>query len=65
MPANVDFVHELEKEDSIPEAAIGTKNLEVIKALSDISKHPWSADFIKSKGEGVVVLLHGKYFFNL
>ncbi|KAK2758235.1 hypothetical protein FQN54_004079 [Arachnomyces sp. PD_36] len=59
---NVDSIYELDKPDKVPEANIGAENFKIIKALSDRqinSKVPWSADFIKNKGEGVAVLLHG------
>ncbi|PLN86914.1 P-loop containing nucleoside triphosphate hydrolase protein [Aspergillus taichungensis] len=45
-----------------PDADINPENLRIIKSLAERqinSKIPWSADFIKKKGEGVVVLLHG------
>jgi hypothetical protein len=60
---NVDLISELEEVAKIPDAIIGADNLKMINALSDRqikSKVPWSADYIKNKGEGVVVLLHGK-----
>ncbi|GCB17690.1 ATPase family AAA domain-containing protein 3B [Aspergillus awamori] len=59
---NVDYAEQLEKAATIPDANIKPENLEIIKALSDRqikTQNPWSADFIKDKGEGVVVLLHG------
>ncbi|GFF22121.1 ATPase family AAA domain-containing protein 3B [Aspergillus udagawae] len=61
-PVNIDWVTEMDKPDTIPDANTNPENLDIIKALSDRqikTKFPWSADFIKDKGEGVVVLLHG------
>mgnify|MGYP007046765664 CR=1 FL=1 len=60
---NVDYAEQLEKAATIPDANIKPENPEIIKALSDRqikTQNPWSADFIKDKGEGVVVLLHGQ-----
>jgi hypothetical protein len=60
---NIDWVTEMDKPDTIPDANTNPENLDIIKALSDRqikTKFPWSADFIKDKGEGVVVLLHGQ-----
>lgn len=59
---NVDSISEMGQPEKLPDANIGAENLKVIRALSDRqtkSKVPWSADFIKNKGEGVVILLHG------
>lgn len=59
---NVESIIELEGPETIPDANVDPEGLRIIKALSDRhinSKAPWSADFIKNKGEGVVVLLHG------
>ncbi|KAL5339791.1 P-loop containing nucleoside triphosphate hydrolase protein [Aspergillus crustosus] len=59
---HIDYTSDMDTPDTIPEANIDPEDLKMIKALSDRqikSKVPWSADFIKNKGEGVVVLLHG------
>ncbi|BCR94420.1 uncharacterized protein AKAW2_11466S [Aspergillus luchuensis] len=59
---NVDYAEQLEKATTIPDANIKPESLQIIKALSDRqikTQNLWSADFIKDKGEGVVVLLHG------
>ncbi|KAL4864486.1 hypothetical protein BDV12DRAFT_188913 [Aspergillus spectabilis] len=61
---NIDWVSEMDSPDAIPDANINPDDLNMIKALSDRqikSKVPWSADFIKHKGEGVVVLLHARF----
>jgi hypothetical protein len=63
---NVDSILELDDPDKIPPANIELSKLKVITALSDRqvkTKVPWSADFIKNKGEGVVVLLHGRLHY--
>lgn len=60
---NVDYAEQLEKATTIPDANIKPESLQIIKALSDRqikTQNLWSADFIKDKGEGVVVLLHGQ-----
>ncbi|KAK7719111.1 hypothetical protein SLS57_005844 [Botryosphaeria dothidea] len=62
MPVHVDHMGELGPPDYVPDANIGVDNLNIIRALSHrqvSSRKNWSADFIKNKGEGVVVLLHG------
>ncbi|GME41109.1 ATPAse AAA+ type core protein [Neofusicoccum parvum] len=62
MPVHVDYMHDIGPPDYVPDANIGASNLRIIRALShrQVSTKPsWSADFIKNKGEGVVVLLHG------
>ncbi|KAK7536773.1 uncharacterized protein J3D65DRAFT_623379 [Phyllosticta citribraziliensis] len=59
---NVDWISELGEPDKVPPANIPQEELKFIKALSNRqmkTKVPWSADFIKNKGKGVVVLLHG------
>ncbi|RAK92304.1 P-loop containing nucleoside triphosphate hydrolase protein [Aspergillus costaricaensis CBS 115574] len=59
---NVDYAEQLEEATTIPDANIKPESLQIIKALSDRqikTQNLWSADFIKDKGEGVVVLLHG------
>ncbi|RYP65717.1 hypothetical protein DL771_008162 [Monosporascus sp. 5C6A] len=59
---HIDNALDLEEVDKVPDAIIDPEKLRIIKALSDqqIKKaKPWSPDFIKNKGEGVVVLLHG------
>ncbi|OJD40335.1 atpase aaa+ type core protein [Diplodia corticola] len=59
---NVENMRELQEPKYIPDTHIGDENLDIINALSYRqihSKDKWSADFIKDKGEGVVVLLHG------
>ncbi|GES65448.1 ATPase family AAA-domain-containing protein 3B [Aspergillus terreus] len=59
---NIEWVMEMDKPVTIPDANTNSRNLDIIKALSERqikTKSPWSADFIKNKGEGVVVLLHG------
>ncbi|KAK8184818.1 P-loop containing nucleoside triphosphate hydrolase protein [Phyllosticta capitalensis] len=59
---NVDNTSALEEPEKVPPANIPQEELKIIKALSDRqmkTKVPWSADFIKNKGKGVVVLLHG------
>ncbi|KAF2141541.1 uncharacterized protein K452DRAFT_308644 [Aplosporella prunicola CBS 121167] len=61
-PLNVDFMTDVPFPKKTPDANIEAENLNIIKALSyrqTKSKLAWSADFIKNKGEGVVVLLHG------
>ncbi|KAJ3938637.1 uncharacterized protein N0V96_011367 [Colletotrichum fioriniae] len=39
----------------------GGEKLKIIKALAErqMTSKPWSADYIRNKGEGVVILLHG------
>lgn len=62
MPVHVDHMAALGPPAFVPDANIGTDNLNIIRALSrrQVSTRPsWSADFIAHKGEGVVVLLHG------
>ncbi|KAK7569136.1 hypothetical protein IWX47DRAFT_852733 [Phyllosticta citricarpa] len=59
---NVDWISSLGEPDQVPAADIPEEDLKFIKALSNRqmkTKIPWSTDFIKNKGRGVVVLLHG------
>jgi len=61
-PLHIDFCSPMTKPAFTPDANIAEENLNIIKALSyrqTMSKLTWSADFIKNKGDGVVVLLHG------
>lgn len=39
------------------------ESLQIIKALAErqMTPTPWSADYIRNKGEGAVILLHGKF----
>ncbi|KAL0254965.1 hypothetical protein SLS55_009489 [Diplodia seriata] len=62
MPVHVDNMRSMGPPAYVPDANIGTDNLRIIRALSHrqvSTRQSWSADFIKNKGEGVVVLLHG------
>ncbi|KAH7058739.1 hypothetical protein B0J12DRAFT_696419 [Macrophomina phaseolina] len=62
MPVHIDHMGELGPPAYVPDANIGADNLNIIRALSHrqiSARKTWSADFIKNKGEGVVVLLHG------
>ncbi|KAL1615181.1 hypothetical protein SLS56_011913 [Neofusicoccum ribis] len=62
VPVNVDFMRDMAPPEYVLDANIGEENSQIIKALSHRqlkSKATWSADFIKNKGAGVVVLLHG------
>ncbi|KAI8180864.1 hypothetical protein K4K54_008114 [Colletotrichum sp. SAR 10_86] len=58
--AHVGNIRDLAKEE-VPEAIVSGEKLKIIKALAErqMSAKPWSADYIKNKGEGVVILLHG------
>ncbi|KAF6817603.1 hypothetical protein CSOJ01_02313 [Colletotrichum sojae] len=51
-----DLTHE-----EVPEAIVSGEKMKIIKALAErqMTTKPWSADYIKNKGEGVVILLHG------
>ncbi|KAF6842178.1 hypothetical protein CMUS01_03355 [Colletotrichum musicola] len=48
-------------QDEVPEAIVSGEKMKIIKALAErqMTTKPWSADYIKNKGEGVVILLHG------
>ncbi|KXH27776.1 hypothetical protein CNYM01_06680 [Colletotrichum nymphaeae SA-01] len=58
--AHVGNIQDLAQEE-VPEAIVSSEKLKIIKALAErqMSPKPWSADYIKNKGEGVVILLHG------
>jgi hypothetical protein len=61
---NIDYMTELAPPELISKPVITKDDLETINALSHSQmslESPWSADFIKNKGEGVVVLLHGQH----
>ncbi|KAI3533945.1 hypothetical protein CSPX01_12426 [Colletotrichum filicis] len=57
--AHVGNIQDLAQEE-VPEAIVSSEKLKIIKALAErqMSPKPWSADYIKNKGEGVVILLH-------
>ncbi|KAK2025269.1 P-loop containing nucleoside triphosphate hydrolase protein [Colletotrichum zoysiae] len=48
-------------QEEAPEAIVSGEKLKIVKALAErqMTTKPWSADYIKNKGEGVVILLHG------
>ncbi|KXH29352.1 hypothetical protein CSIM01_01080 [Colletotrichum simmondsii] len=58
--AHVGSIQDLVQEE-VPEAIVSGEKLKIIKALAErqLTAKPWSADYIKNKGEGVVILLHG------
>lgn len=59
---NIDNTASLQAPKLPPDAIIETEKQEIIMALSDHHTQDakaWSADYIKNKGDGVVILLHG------
>lgn len=60
---NIDNTTELKAPEVIPKAVVDPEKEAIIMALSDHQSQgankSWSADYIKNKGDGVIILLHG------
>jgi hypothetical protein len=59
---NIDNTKEIESADVPPKPILDESSHDIIQALAEYQlkgEKPWSADFIRDKGEGVVVMLHG------
>ncbi|KAF3022530.1 hypothetical protein E8E14_012221 [Neopestalotiopsis sp. 37M] len=59
---NIDNTSEVDVAEVPPEPILDESSQVVIQALADYQlkeEKPWSADFIRNKGEGVVIMLHG------
>ena len=60
--AHIERLHEMEVDKTPTKLVMEASHLQIIKSLSrsQLSPQPaWSADSIKDKGKGVIILLHG------
>jgi hypothetical protein len=59
---NIDNTREVSSAEVPPKPILDESSHDIIQALAEYQlkeEKPWSADFIRNKGEGVVIMLHG------
>lgn len=66
--AHIERLHEMEVDKTPTKLVMEQSHLQIIKSLSSSQLSPqpaWSADSIKDKGKGVIILLHGIFMPHL